>query len=265
MTEYSRQSKKTYVDISKASYNVRRSVENVKEWKLIRDYVLRNPTTDSVSEKYIEYYFKFDDRYTGYCDKFGYNYNIADIKTDLKYSDMQQVSDQDCDLPLILNAKPYLMDFFKKNNYATTFKKGYYIMNPSLYKQIYWGALGEVVGREILDKELGWDIEELEEVSMYEYFDFKLGNIYFDFKHWDKFRTDNNKYVQKIERKLDQVKGAKCFVINIVKRTDAKPKVNIGNTVVQIPYLIDSETGQINSDAIDYIQELYDQYRVNKF
>ncbi len=40
-------------------------------------------------------------------------------------------------------------------------------------------------------------------------------------------------------------KGAKCFVINIVKRTDAKPKVNIGNTVVQIPYLIDSETGQI--------------------
>ena len=136
-------------------------------------------------------------------------------------------------------------------------------MNSSLYKQIYWGALGEVVGREILDKELGWDIEELDDVLMYEYFDFKLGNIYFDFKHWDEFRTDNNIYVQKIERKLSKVKGAKCFVINLLKRTDAKPKINVGNTVVQIPYLIDSETGLINEDAIEYIQELYDQFRSN--
>ena len=36
-----------------------------------------------------------------------------------------------------------------------------------------------------------------------------------------------------------KVKGAKCIVINLLKRTDARPKVNIGETVVQIPFLID--------------------------
>ena len=83
----------------------------------------------------------------------------------------------------------------------------------------------------------------------------KLGNIYFDFKHWDEFRTDASKYSQKVKKKLNNVKGAKCFVINIVKRTDSKPVESVDETIVQIPYLIDGEKGIINYEAIDYISE----------
>ena len=128
-------------------------------------------------------------------------------------------------------------------------------MNPSLFKQVYLGALGEVVGKCILDRELGWNLEELDDVSFYEYFDFKLGNMYFDFKHWDEFKTDANKYSQKVKRKLNKIKGAKCFVINIVKRTNAKPVESVDETIVQIPYLIDVERGTINYEAIEYISE----------
>ena len=67
---------------------------------------------------------------------------------------------------------------------------------------------------------------------------------------------DNDKYVQKVERKLSKIKGAKCFVINIVKRTNAVIKKNVGETVVQVPYLIDGETGLINDEFIDELARL---------
>lgn len=49
----------------------------------------------------------------------------------------------------------------------------------------------------------------------------------------------------------------RSFVINILKRAAAKPKINISENVIQIPYLFDPETSFINSEAIDYIGELY--------
>ena len=81
--------------------------------------------------------------------------------------------------------------------------------------------------------------------------------MYFDFKHWDEFRTDATKYAQKIKRKLNKIKGAKCFVINIVKRTDAKPVESVDETIIQIPYLIDGEKGTINYEAIEFISDRY--------
>lgn len=45
-------------------------------------------------------------------------------------------------------------------------------------------------------------------------------------------------------------------MINLLKRADSPPKINIRETVVQIPYLIDVETGELNSEALDYITDL---------
>lgn len=174
---------------------------------------------------------------------------------DTRYNDMNQVFDQFADLPLILACKKYLEELFDSNKYAKEFAKKRYVMSPSLFRQIYLGALGEVVGREIIEREVALDLEELDDVSFYEYFDFKIGNLYFDFKHWDEFRTDASKYSQKVKKKLNKVRGAKCFVINIVKRTDAKPVESVDETIVQIPYLIDGERGTINYEAIEYISE----------
>ena len=80
-------------------------------------------------------------------------------------------------MPLILSCKKYLEELFDSNKYAKEFAKKRYVMSPSLFRQIYLGALGEVVGREIIKREVALDLEELDDVSFYEYFDFKIGKI----------------------------------------------------------------------------------------
>lgn len=87
-------------------------------------------------------------------------------------------------------------------------------------------------------------------------FDYKLNNIYFDFKHWDMFRINNDEYVQKVQRKLNRVKGEKAIVINLIKRTEANIKESADEMVIQVPYLIDSESGTINFKIIEKIGEL---------
>lgn len=255
LQEYSKQSKQAYTAIRQAAFTVRRSDSNVEEWKAIREFVLKNPTTANPGI-YKDYYFEFDEKHSGYSYKQNNSYDIMEMRMDTRYN-LRQVSEASCDLPQIL-AISYIKDMFSQNGYANQFKANYYVMSPSLYKQVYLGALGEVVGREILDHELGFSLEELDDVSFYEYFDFKLGNLYFDFKHWDEFRINNEKYVQKVENKLNKIKGAKCFVINLLKRTEAQSKRNIGEAVIQIPYLIDGESGTINQEAIEYIGNQYE-------
>ncbi|WP_366937205.1 hypothetical protein, partial [Clostridium sp.] len=193
------------------------------------------------------------EKVTGYSYKQNNNYDIVEMYMESRFG-FNQVSEQACDLPIILSI-PYVKKMFDEKNYAQNFSKNLFVMSPSLFKQIYLGALGEVVGKCILETELGWTVEELDDYSFYEYFDYKMGNVYFDFKHWNDFITNNDKYVKKIENKLSKINGAKCYVINLIKRNDSLIKQNIGETVIQVPYLIDGETGTINSEFIDEIQK----------
>lgn len=121
--------------------------------------------------------------------------------------------EQACDLPILLSV-PCVAKLFDEQKYAKSFSKNRFIMSPSLFRQVYLGALGEVIGKCIPESQLGWDVEELDDASLYEYFDYKIGNVYFDFKHWNDFRVDNDKYVQKVERKLVKIKGAKSLYPN---------------------------------------------------
>lgn len=250
---YSRQSKKTYNDITNMASKLKNSPENILAWKKLRDYVLKNPTADIVPPEYADYYFDFTDKYSGYSYKYGQYFSIVEIQMDIRYNNMLQVSEQSADLPIILSSKKYIEELFDCNKYAKKFAKKRFIMNPSLFRQVYLGALGEVVGREIILKESGLELEELDDISFYEFFDFKIGNLYFDFKHWNQFRTNANIYSQKIKRKLNKIKGAKCIVVNIVKRIDANPVTSVDETIIQIPYLIDGDKGTINNEAIEFI------------
>lgn len=251
--EYSSQSKRTYCTIKNKAWNVRKSLLSIDEWKELRDFVLKNPTTDNPG-RYKDFYFEFDSKQNGYSYSMDSKFNIVNIKFDMR-ENMNQVSEQACDLPIILSTEN-IKAFFERNGYATKFDKAHFIMNPSFFKQVYLGALGEVVGKYILEKELGFDLEEIDEVNHYELFDYKLKNIYFDFKHWDMFRINNEEYVQKVQRKLKRVNGEKAVVINLIKRTEARIKNSVDDMVVQVPYLIDSESGTINYKIIEEIDEL---------
>ena len=65
---------------------------------------------------------------------------------------------------------------------------GYRVWNWSIYyepcsvQNIYKGALGEVAGKFILEKELGLILQEIEDPEKFESFDFVTdGDVFFDF------------------------------------------------------------------------------------
>lgn len=147
---------------------------------------------------------------------------------------------------------PEFKKYFEENGYATEFKSGKFIMSESLYKQDYKGAFGEVVGRYIIDKALGYDLEELDHNGQYEAFDFKIKNLYFDFKHWGYFIKDNNDYCKFIEWKLSTVQGAKVVVANILQRGNHKIKTSVDDKIIQVPYLINEE----NEIGYKFIEKL---------
>lgn len=250
--QYSTQSKKAYILIKKAAYTVRNSSKSVYEWKQLRDFVLKYPTTNNPG-CYEDLYFKFDDAYSGYTYKQDSNYNITGLKTDTRAFG-KQVSDVEADLPILMHFD-VVKALFERNKYAIKFSKAKHIMSPSLYQQVYLGALGEVVGKEIIETQSGWKLKEISNVFLYELFDYQAGKFYFDFKHWNMFIKDNDGYVKKVERKLNRVSGEKAIIVNLIKRNNALPKINICETVIQIPYLLDPETGTINHEAIDFISD----------
>ncbi|MCI9405280.1 MAG: hypothetical protein HFJ22_07680 [Clostridia bacterium] len=250
--QYSTQSKEAFASIRKAAFTVRNSSEAVYEWQQLRDFVLKNPTTNNPG-RYEDLYFKFDDEYSGYTYQQDSNYNITNLKTDIRAWG-KQVSDLEADLPILMHFDA-VKALFERNKYALRFNKAKYIMSPSLFQQVYLGALGEVVGKEIIETQSGWDLEDISNVSLYELFDYQAGKFYFDFKHWDMFIKDNDEYVKKVERKLKRVNGEKAIVVNLLKRNGALSKINIDETVIQIPYLLDPDTGEINDEAIDFISE----------
>lgn len=251
--EYSRQSKSAFYAIRGKAWTVRNSKQAVLEWQEIRDFVLKNPTTDNPG-KFKWLYFEFEDKCKGYSYSQDAKYDIVDMRIDTSYN-MNQVSEYACDLPIILSIKS-IKEMFDENRYATKFKRARYVLNPSAFKQVYLGALGEVVGKHILEEQLGWDLKDLDDYSKYELFDYKLNNLYFDFKHWDKFIIDNDEYASKVQRKLSRVNGDKAIVVNLIKRTNATTKDSIDETVIQVPYLIDADSGSINEN----IEELIGKY-----
>lgn len=252
----SQQSKKAYGVITKNAYTVRTSKQKVNEWIALRDFVLKNPTVgkDELPDKYSDLYYVFDNNTSGYCYRYENGYNITEFKFDTQ-EDMSQVSAMDCELPIMLNI-PCIKQLFEKESYTQRWKRKKCVMTPSLYNQVYKGALGEVVGKEILDKELGWTLIDIEDYSKYEYFDYKIKekNIYLDFKHWNDFIKDTPTYVKKIRNKLNKVNGEKAIIINIVKRGEHVAHTNIDEDILQIPYLIDETCNEISQDMINVIQ-----------
>lgn len=242
--KYTNKNKKAFVTITKMSKAVRKSEQAVFDWQALRDFVLKNPTANFVPDKYKDLYFEFDIPYSGYAFKLNNKHEFTKISFNNSY-ETDQVSAEECELIKIMNI-PELRKHFEENGYATEFKSGKFIMSESLYNQVYKGALGEVIGRYIIDKALGYDLEELDHNGQYEAFDFKIKNFYFDFKHWDYFIKDNDSYCKFIEWKLNTVQGAKVVVANILQRGNHKIKTSVDDKIIQVPYLINEE------NEIDY-------------
>lgn len=227
--------------------------EKMLWWEQFRTFVLKHPT---ISEKELKDYPQFKNMYVGFNRRansyyFNHENDWDDVDLNLCKNELKsEMSSADARLDIVMK-NPIINKYFKNNKYSECFKEDDYLLLPAVYNNIYKGALGEIAG-ECLLKHFGINITHIKEINDFEKFDYKLNDMYFDFKLW-KNNGKDLKY-DRIKIKLEKVKGKKAIIINLLG--DAKMLISDNNDICTIPALLDENTGEINKKAIDKIHSI---------
>lgn len=240
----------------------------IEHWKKLRELVLTHPTA---SQEEADSNFVIKNFYARlpakgntlfYYQEADFNNISVVFKKDADHDRM--VSEQGSKLPELLRI-PGVKELFIQNGWACSFKENDYLMTPALWNNIYKGALGEVVGKHIFSTVLNIDLEDIEDVDLFELFDYKVPacDIYVDFKNWHEGETtDRNQMLEKIVRKGKKC-GCRCAIIaNILAgdRWDISDVKMDDMRIVSIPALVKESNGSLtwNKDALDIIRECLD-------
>lgn len=161
----------------------------------------------------------------------------------------------------ILMSFPEIKRHFEENNWATDFKSNPYIMTPVFYNNIYKGALGEAVGKFLFSYICHIDLEEIDNLDLFEFFDFKVPNssIYIDFKYWNESTAFSNQdMLEKNYRKAKECGATQVLIINILASSnwDIHDYQTDDLRIVEIPSLIiDTPKPHYNAEAFRKIDE----------
>jgi len=250
------------------SYQTIKNKKKIKEWKEIREFVLKNPTLKSMDtinqDRYELFYFPY--KRTSPLSPLKYFYKQYNDYRDIEISwdakkEFIEVSDKGARLDLV-RKNTYLKEKFEENKYALYFNTySLFMMIPIVFNNIYKGALGEKIGKFLLEENKSLELLELEE-SEFEKFDYKVGDrVYIDFKYFGESTGRNiNKdtLVSKAKKKLKEISGEKAIIINCF---------GDNNKYISRPYRDDNVSIYpfiINSDSvIDYkiIQEIREEIK----
>ena len=212
-------------ELTKLLYKINNShsKDTTKEWKELRDILLKNPTIgiqdydnpnknygqkvikhtyiDSICNKY---YFKYDFigyRYSipenkEYNDSNGFKYCEIYLKSNkkdglyFKKPIKGSIGVNDSALRLLMTNDD-LRQYFKNNGYATEWtnwsndKCQNYVMLPVVYNNIYKGILGETIGKWYFENRLKYKLDDLD-AKVFEKFDFVIKEkyVFIDFKFY---------------------------------------------------------------------------------
>lgn len=226
---------------------------DIDKWEELREVVLKHPF-DNVG---------IHNEYDIYCQlmkpsKYYYYNKDKESNCNITYDDYNEysVSEDKANLKVLMEI-PHIKEFFEEKGYATSFEKSNYILLPNVFGRIYLGALGEVVGKFIVDdflKSFNMKLNRISSLEKYEKFDFVFDNDkYVDFKYWTgHFDKERTKWLEQCEKKLNKCEGKYAYIINILKPENYAPQIYISENsrIIIIPYLYDSSTKQINVEGL---------------
>lgn len=255
--------------------------ESISDWKDLREFVLRHPVLSDGSEadKAVE---RRAARYGYIRPPKGSRGCWFSTDTDFDYSGTEGlkisfdgpvgdgstcVSSEGSRLDLMCRDRE-VKEMLEGRGIPTEFGPGNLVMCPPLFRNIYMGALGETVGKFILESRIdGLKLDDIENHENYEMFDYQLPNgVYFDFKNWSIMHTSDAKRTERTVRsifsKLKKCGGRKAFIINVVSDGSLKlnempePRTEDGMEIFEVPYLFraDKEGVAYNERALKKIE-----------
>ena len=120
-----------------------------------------------------------------------------------------------------------------------------------MFNNIYKGALGEVVGKFILEQYAGVTLQEMP-AEHFELFDYTLGNgVYVDFKLWKETMTVSAEEEKKnIQAKLDKCGGKRAIIINIMLDHNMQITSSDNGRIIEMPYLYRLDRKEIGTEII---------------
>lgn len=270
-TLYEEKAKKIAIDTSRTissyiSWDEKWSPNKIADWKLMRLYTLKHPQpTESEFKTFPLYdmYVEAPENQTSYWYDQSEDYGKFDaISFTKKLS--QEVSEEDCQLKTLMKI-PGIKELFEREGFVTCWTPSKYMMSPSLYSRIYKGALGEVVGKQIFKDKINVELEDIEDSSVYEFFDYKVAGkpIYVDFKLWkeiDLGSEQSKKIRSEIFAKAKKCGAEKVLIVNIYSTSERHCKPPIpqdGCLLIEIPqlYVKYGENVKLSTDSINVINE----------
>lgn len=237
--------------------------DRIEKWQRLRELVLTSPTmsADESSKNFVakNFYVKLPTKNNRLFYRQEEDYNNIQIGFTKNKDLILEVSDIAAKLNILMSI-PELKDFFMKKGWAPYFEANDYIMSPTLFNNIYKGALGEVVGRYLFWWVLKLNMQEISDPELFELFDYKVSNlpIYIDFKNWHEITVFNDEeMLNKIEEKAIKC-GGKCVIIaNIISEKEWKTHriERNGLVIVEIPSLLTGKTSlNLNKEAWNEIR-----------
>lgn len=222
-------------------------------WKALRELCLMRPT---LSRKNVEQNSQYQLVYMcapgeitaySYEQEGDYNKNI-NIKFDGSLP--QKMSEDEVHLKEIMQI-PGVKALFEKHGYATSFVPSEFILTPPMFNNIYKGALGEVVGKYILEQYAGVTLQEMPP-EFFELFDYTLGNgVYIDFKLWKETMLISAEEEKKnVLEKLDKCGGKRAVIINIMLDHNMQITSSDNGRIIEIPYLYRLDRKEIGTEII---------------
>ncbi len=246
--------------------------EKIKQWEKLRNFVLTYPTisqtdipSDCDSASIVEYmYAQMPKKASKLFFAQNGDYTEVDVSFTKDEKHCQEVSDKDARLDLLMKVEG-VKRLFESKGYAINFFNNEYILSPTLYNNIYKGALGEVIGCWTIKNQIGYSLESIQDENIYECLDFKLKDksIYFDMKHWhESMDADKEFMYEKIKSKLIRCGGKIAVIINMLSEYDyAKFKSHDldGLCIIEIPYLYKIPTMELNYEALRQLKGVIDE------
>ncbi len=242
------------------------SDDAISEWQKIRHFVLTHPTMSEddfshIDNLYQPLYIKLYEKSNKVFFKRTGDFNDIEISFDKKPR-FEDVSSDSARLDTFLNID-FIRELFKNKEFAITFNENDYIICPPVFTNIYKGALGEYIGKEIFNKIFNIRLEEIEDKNLFELFDYKIPgkDIYVDFKHWNeysKFIPQSADIIPHIMEKLEKCGGQKALIINILA-DERHPIESHCGRIIEIPRLYDTQNGKIDMDIKEKIIKIINE------